>query len=154
MLAAAVAIPVSGATMLLSTGQALAKSSGPKGKVTCTTLTGTITGTIVVSGCVNSNGATAGSASDPAPTSTLAAGGTITFNNGTTVTFAAAATSSTNAKHCPGYVKGSASEPSALKFSGQVSGSTAGLKIPGKYKGAVCISTAGNITALKALKTS
>jgi hypothetical protein len=35
-----------------------------------------------------------------------------------------------------------------------VTADTSGMKLPGKYKGAVCISTSGNITALKALKVN
>jgi hypothetical protein len=35
-----------------------------------------------------------------------------------------------------------------------VTASTAGFKVVGKYKGEVCISTSGNITAPKPLKVS
>jgi hypothetical protein len=45
-------------------------------------------------------------------------------------------------------------EPSADKFTGNVTGDTSGMKVPGKIKGAVCISTTGVITALKPLKVN
>jgi len=158
MLAAALAIAASGATLALSGSQAWAKG-GPNGKMTCTGLNGTETGTITISGCTDSGSATA-TQSQPLVTTALATGGTVTWTNATTSTFAAPVLVSIKAKKCPGYVAStkknpySGPEPSADKFSGSVTADTSGLKIPGKYKGEVCISASGNVTALKALKVS
>ena len=140
----------------MSGGQAWA-ASAPKGKVTCTTVTGTATGTVTISGCAGS--ANTGGASMPLPTLSLATGGTVTWVSGKTTTFSAATLVATKAKKCPGYVKPpktgpQPSNPTATKFSGTVTADTSGMKLPGKYKGAVCISPAGNITALKALKAN
>ena len=153
-LAVALAIPVSVSLVALSGGQAFAKG-GPKGKVTCSNLNGSVTsGFVTLSGCSDFNGATTGPGSHPISIAVLEAGGTITWDSGLTTTFSAPALASTNAKKCPGYVKGASSEPSAEKFSGSVTADTSGMKVPGKYKGEVCISSSGNITALKALKAN
>ena len=149
MLGAALALAAGLA--LVSGGQAGA-ATGPKGKVVCTTITGTVSGTITVSGC--SGTANTGTQTQPIPTASLASGGTITWQSGKTTTISAATIVSKNAKKCPGYVKGASSNPSADKFSGTVTADTSGMKVPGKYKGAVCISTSGNITALKPLKAN
>jgi hypothetical protein len=154
MLMAAVAIPVSGVFVALSGGQAWAKTKGPNGKVTCTSLSGTVSGTVTASGCSDTGSANTGTSSEPIPATAFANGGTVTWVNGKTTTFAKPGLVSTSAKKCPGYVKGASSEPSAEKFSGAVTADTSGLKVPGKYKGAVCISQSGNITALKPLKAS
>jgi hypothetical protein len=72
-------------------------------------------------------------------------------------TFGAPTETTTSAKKCPGYVKGASSNPSAIKFKGVVTADTGdGIKVPGKYQGAVCISNdeAGTITALKPLKVT
>jgi len=153
LLAAALAIPVSGASLALSGGPASA-ASGPKGKTVCTTVTGTSAGTITISGCTDSNGANTGGGSHPISATALASGGTVTWDSGFTSTFAAPTLTTTSAKHCPGYVKGATSNPTADKFAGSVTASNAGFKLPGKYKGEVCISTSGNITAPKPLKAS
>jgi hypothetical protein len=141
-------------TVVISAGPAGAAAGPPKpkGKVLCTTITGTATGTVQISGC--SGTANTGASSNPLPTASLASGGTVTWASGKTTTFSAATLTSTNAKKCPGYVKGASSNPSASKFSGTVTADTSGMKVPGKYKGAVCISTSGNITALKPLKAN
>jgi hypothetical protein len=135
-------------------GQAAAR---PHAKTVCTTITGTLTGTVTISGC--SGTANNGGASQPLPTSSLASGGTITWVNNETSTFGAATTSNGNAKKCPGYVKVKKGvtpppEPSEVKFTGAVTGDTTGMKVPGKYKGDVCIDTSGNITARKPLKAN
>jgi hypothetical protein len=158
MLAAALAIPLSGVTLALGGGQAWA-SKGPNGKMTCTSVTGTASGNITVSGCTDTGSATA-TASDPLPATQLASGGTVTWTNGKTTTVGAPAITSTSAKHCSGYVKStkkapySGPEPSADKFSGSVTADTSGLKVPGKIKGAVCISSSGSVTDLKPIKIS
>jgi hypothetical protein len=153
IVAAALTIPASAVLGALDATQALA--GGPRGKVTCTSVNGSITGgTVTLSGCSDVNGANTGPASQPISIAVLASGGTVTWDSGTTSTFGAPALASTNAKHCPGYVKGASNEPSAEKFSGRVTADTSGLKVPGKFKGAVCISPSGTITALKPAKIS
>jgi hypothetical protein len=150
LVAATLAVAASGLSLALTGGAASA--AGPKGKSTCTSVAGTATGTVTISGCTDSNGANTGGASQPISTAALATGGTVTWVSTTTATFGAATLVSTSAKHCPGYVKGASSNPSADKFSGAVTASTAGFKIPGKYSGVVCISPSGNITSPKPLK--
>ena len=153
LLGATLAIPASMVLVAFDRGQALA--SGPRGKVTCTNVNGSITsGTVTLSGCSDINGANTGPGSQPISIAILEAGGTVTWDSGLTTTFSAPALASTKAKRCPGYVKGASNEPSAEKFSGAVSADTSGLKVPGKYKGEVCISSSGNITALKPLKAN
>jgi hypothetical protein len=147
MLVAAAAIPVSGAFVALSGSQAWAKG-GPNGKVTCTSLSGSATGDVTASGCTDTGTANTGSSSEPIPASEFANGGTVTWVSGKTTTFAKPTLTSTSAKKCP--TAGS----SADKFSGAVTADTSGLKVPGKYKGAVCIAPSGAITALKPLKAS
>ncbi len=155
ILGAALALSLSGVA-LVGGGQAFA-ATGPKGKVTCTTITGTATGTVTISGCTGS--AATGGASLPLPTISLAAGGTVTWLNTKTTTFGAAALGGSSVKKCPGYVKPPkggpvGAEPTAFKFSGVVTADTSGMKVPGKFKGVVCVSTTGDITALKPLKLS
>jgi hypothetical protein len=154
MLVAAVAIPASGAFVALSGGQAWAKTKGPNGKVTCTTITGSVTSTITVSGCTDSGSAVTGASTKPIEATSLATGGTITWIDGNTTTIAAPGTSSTSAKKCPGYSKTAKTNPSAEKVVGSVTTDDAGLKLPGKFTGTVCISTSDQITALKPLKVS
>jgi hypothetical protein len=130
----------------------------PKGKTTCTTSNGTVTGTIQIGGCTDSNGANTGGSSVAFPTSNLTSGGVITWASGKTTTLGPPTVAATNSKKCPGYVKVKRGqppvpEPIAFKVSGAVIADTSGMKIPGKYKGAVCIAADGNtITALKAFK--
>jgi hypothetical protein len=144
LLAAALAIPVSGASVM-----ALGTQAGAATSIVCTTITGTATSTITVSGC--SGGSTGGS-SKPANASTLATGGTIDWVSGSTTTISAPTLTSTSAKKCPGYVKGGSSNPTADKFTAKVTADTGdGIKVPGSAKGAVCISSSGSITALKPL---
>ncbi|MGZ4735506.1 MAG: hypothetical protein ACXV8R_07865 [Acidimicrobiia bacterium] len=150
--ALALTLTISGAA-LVSGGQAWA-AKGPKGKTVCTTITGNASSTVTVSGCTDINGANTGGASQPIPIATLAGGGTVTWVSGKTTTFAAPTLTATNAKKCPGYVKGASSNPSADKFKGAVTADTSGMKVPGKFKGAVCISPSGDITALKPLKAN
>jgi hypothetical protein len=152
LLAAAVAIPVSGVSLALSSG--VAGAAGPKGKTVCTSVSGTASTTVTISGCTDSNGANTGGGSQPISTPSLATGGTVTWLSGHTSTFGAATLVSTSAKHCPGYVKGASSNPTADKFSGVVTADNAGFKIPGKFKGEVCISSSGVISAPKPLKIS
>lgn len=152
LVVAALAIPASGLSLALSSG--VASAAGPKGKTVCTGVNGTASTTITISGCTDSNGANTGGGSQPISAAALATGGTVTWLSGFTATFSAPTLVSTSAKHCPGYVKGGSSNPTADKFSGAVTGSTAGFKVPGTFKGEVCISSTGVITAPKPLKVS
>jgi hypothetical protein len=151
MLAAALAVAVSGATVIGLTGPASAGApKPPKVTIVCTTITGTASGTITVSGCT---GGDTGGSSNPLPAAALATGGTITWVSGATTTFGAPALVSTSAKKCPGYSKTATTNPTADKFSNTVTGgSGSDMPVSGTGKGAVCIGTTGSITALKAMK--
>jgi hypothetical protein len=154
MLTAALAVSLSAAGVATA-GQAWAK--GPNGKTVCSTVTGTTTGTVTISGCVDAKTAMTGGGSTALTVSTLAVGGTVTWLNGKTTTFGPASLVAGNAHKCPGYVKVKKGqplvpEPTEFKFSGAVTSDTAGMKVPGAYKGDVCISTTMVITARKALK--
>ena len=145
LLAAALAIPVSGASVV-----ALSTQAGAATSITCTTITGNATSTITVSGCTGGN---TGGSSKPVNAATLASGGTIDWVSGSTTTIGKPTLTSTSAKKCPGYVKGGSSNPSADKFTATVTADTGdGIKVPGTAKGAVCISSSGAVTALKPLK--
>jgi len=148
LLAAALAMPISGAFIGLTSGVA---SAGVK--IICTNMSGSTTsGTITISGCTGGN---TGGSSHALSIAVLANGGTVTWHSGTTTHFAKPALASAKATHCPGYVKGASSEPTLEKFSGQVTADTGnGIKVPGKYKGEVCISKTGTFSAPKALKVS
>jgi len=150
LLAAALVIPVAGATV------AFAPSAFAGAKIECTTISGTTV--LTVSGCTG--GVTGGKASGLSIT-VLAGGGTIHWASGSTTTIAAPTITPTSAKKCPGYVKGThtnpytGKEPVAEKFSAVVTADTGdGIKVPGKASGAVCVAVNGNITALKPLKTN
>ncbi|MDR3647447.1 MAG: hypothetical protein P4L20_00020 [Acidimicrobiales bacterium] len=159
MLVAALALPISVLSVVLTSAPASA-SSGPKGKITCTTMSGsTGSGTIVISGCSGTAVPGTGGSSKPLSIAVLAAGGPVTWVNNDVTVFAAPALSSASAKHCPGYVKPpkggpTPAEPTLEKFSGAVNSDNTGMKVPGKYKGEVCISQSGSFSAPKALKVS
>jgi hypothetical protein len=147
LLAAALAIPMSGASVV-----ALSGTAGAAVKINCTTITGNASSTLVISGC---SGGNTGGSSKPVQSTALAAGGTIDWVSGSTTTISAPTLTSTSPKKCPGYVKGGSSNPSADKIAATVTADTGdGLKVPGKATGAVCISSSGAITALKPLKAS
>jgi hypothetical protein len=91
------------------------------------------------------------------PTSSLITGGTVHWVNGQTTTIGAPTLTAGNAHKCPGYVKPvkgqpAPKEPTEEKFTGTVTADTTGMKVPGKYKGDVCIDQSGNITARKPTK--
>ena len=157
-LVAAGALAASGIALLFA--MPASASSGPHGKVTCTSMSGSVgSGTITLSGCSGSAVPGTGGASQPLSIAVLAGGGTVNWVNSQTTTFAAPALVSAKAKKCPGYVKPTTAnpnpnEPSLEKFSGGVTADTAGLKVPGKYKGEVCIDQNGNFSAAKPLKIS
>jgi hypothetical protein len=144
LLAAALAIPVSGASVM-----AVGTQAGAATKIICTTISGTASGTITVSGC---SGGNTGGSSVPVTSATLATGGTIHWVSGSSTTINAPTLTSTSAKKCPGYVKKGTNNPTAEKFAATVTADTGdGIKVPGAAKGAVCISSSGAITALKPL---
>jgi hypothetical protein len=158
---AAVALAASGIVALFAMPASAA--SGPKGKITCTTMNGsTASGHIVISGCTGSAVPGTGGSSTSLSITVLAAGGNVTWVNGKVTHFGAPTLVAAKATHCPGYVKSSkkhpynGAEPSLDKFSGTVTSDNTGLKIPGKYKGEVCIGSnaAHSITAAKPLKIS
>jgi hypothetical protein len=145
LLVAALAIPVSGASVV-----ALSGTAGAAVSITCTTITGNASSTITVSGCTGGN---TGGGSHPLTAAALAAGGTINWLSGSTTTIGKPVLTATSAKKCPGYVKGGASNPTAEKFKAAVTADTGdGIKVPGSASGAVCIASGGAITALKPLK--
>jgi len=160
MLVTVLAVPISVLSVTLNSGPASAKSTGPKGKIACTTMSGSVgSGTITISGCSGTAVPGTGGSSRPLSIAVLASGGPVTWVNGQVTNFSAPALASAKAKHCPGYVKppktGPApSEPTLEKFSGAVTSDNTGLKVPGKYKGEVCISASGNFSAAKPLKIS
>jgi hypothetical protein len=157
---AAVALAASGVAVLFA-GPASAKApAGPKGKITCTTMSGSLgSGTITISGCSGSAVPGTGGSSVPLSITVLASGGPVGWVSGQTTVFGAPALVSKKATHCPGYVKPpkggpTPAEPSMDQFSGTVNTDNSGLKVPGKFKGDICISVAGNFSAAKALKIS
>jgi hypothetical protein len=135
-------------------------ASGPSGKTSCSTASGSIgSGFITISGCVDSKGASTGGGTGPESIALLGNGGTITWNSGKTTTFAKPTIVAGNAKKCPGYVKPpkgqtNPNNPTEDKFSGVVTGDTSGMKVPGKYKGDICITHAGAFSELKPMKVS
>jgi hypothetical protein len=157
MSVAAVALAASGIAVLFA--MPASAKGGPKGKITCGTMSGSVpSGLITISGCSGSAVPGTGGSSIPLSITLLANGGPVTWVSGQVTTFGKPALGSKKGTHCPGYVKPpkgtTPPEPSITTFSGVVTSDNAGLKVPGKYKGEVCISTANNFSAAKALKIS
>ena len=156
MLAAALAIPASG---LATVG--LASEAGAAVTIVCTSFNGSVSsGMVTASGCTP---ASTGGASQSLSIAVLASGGNVPWvNTPNNTTFAAPTTHSSTGKKCPGYVKPSKtnkhpSEPSLVTFKGVVTADSGdGIKIPGKYTGAVCIGDDMDqtITAYKPLKVT
>jgi hypothetical protein len=143
--------------MSLGVAATSAGASGPKppkGKTSCSNVDGNASTTVTVSGCVDKSGADTGGSSHALPVATLTAGGVVTWHSNKTTTFSAPTIVSAPGKKCPGYVKGAASNPVQVKFSGTVTADTAGMKVPGKFSGTVCVANDGTISALKPLKVS
>jgi hypothetical protein len=142
-IATALLIPASVATV------AVAGQAGAAVTIVCTSFSGTVSGTSQLGGCT---GGVTGGGSHPFTSASLATGGTINWLSGGSITIGAPTLTATSAKKCPGYVKGGASNPTADKVAGSVTADTGdGIKIPGKLKGAVCISSSGALSALKPL---
>jgi hypothetical protein len=145
LLAAALAVPLSGVTTLALGGTAWAGT-----KIVCSTITGTESGGSTISGC--SGGNTGGSS---LPGLALASGATINWASGKSTTLGNVAFAIKPGKKCPGYSKTAAANPSVVKFSAPVTSDTGtGIKVPGKASGEICLSLTGNITSLKPLKIS
>jgi hypothetical protein len=142
-IATALLIPASVATV------ALAGQAGAAVTITCTSFTGTVSGNSQLGGCTGGN---TGGGSLAFSSASLATGGTIHWLSGGSITIGAPTLTATSAKKCPGYVKNGASNPTADKVAGAVTADVGdGIKIPGKLKGEVCISSSGNLSALKPL---
>ncbi len=156
--AGALALAVSGVALAGGTAGAAKAPPKPKGKTTCPTVIGTVAGTIQLTNCVDVGGANTGGSTVAFPTLNLATGGVFLWTSGKTTTTGAPVTTPANAKKCPGYVKLKKTdppvpEPAALSVTSAVISDTAGMKVPGKVKGAVCISKDGTtVTALKPFK--
>ena len=162
MSVAAVALAVSGVAVLFAgPASAAGKVKPPHGKVTCTTMSGsTGSGQIKLSGCTGSAVPGTGGSSMELSIAVLAAGGNVTWTNGKVTDFGTPALVYKKATKCPGYVKSSKKhpysgpEPSLEQFGGVVHSDNTGMKVPGKYKGYVCISDSGSFSAEKPLKIS
>ncbi len=117
--------------------------------ITCTAVSGNISGNLTVGDCTGGN---TGGGSSSFVALDLATGGTIPWLSGGSTTIAAPTTAATSAKLCPGYVNKAPTNPTAESFSAVVTADTGdGLKLPGSAKGAVCIAPDGTISALKPL---
>ena len=159
MSVAAVALASSGIVTLFA--MPASASSGPKGKIVCTQMNGSLgSGTITIAGCSGSAVPGTGGSSVPLSIAVLESGGPVTWVNGNVTNFSKPVLASAKAKLCPGYVKStkkapySGPEPSLDQFSGAVTSDNSGMKVPGKYKGYICISSGGNFSAEKPLKIS
>ena len=142
---AVLTVPISALTF------GIAGTAGAAGKLSCTTITGNISSTLVVSGCTGGN---TGGSSDPVVATALATGGTVDWVSGSSTTIAAPTLTSISAKKCPGYVKDAATNPAAESFTASVTTDTGdGMLLPANAVGEVCIATDGSITALKAFTT-
>ncbi len=131
--AVALALPIGGA-VILDASPASATFVGIK----CTTLTGSASGNVTITGCSGNTGG----ASTTMPTSTLLAGGTVTWvNTDTTVIGSPTVTSVTgSAKTCT-------ASQTEIKATGAVTADTTGsAPVPGTYKIFVCVNSKGKIS--------
>jgi hypothetical protein len=143
---AVLTVPISALTL------GIAGPAGAAGKLSCTTITGNESSTIVVSGCTGGN---TGGGSLPLTALALATGGTVNWVSGSSTTIAAPALTTISAKKCPGFVKGATSNPLAESFTASVTADNGdGVLLPSTAIGEVCVGTDGSITALKPLALS
>jgi hypothetical protein len=143
---AVLTVPISALTLGLS------GTAGAAGKLSCTTITGNASSTIVVSGCTGGN---TGGASEPVTALALETGGTVNWVSGSSTTVGAPTLTTISAKKCPGYVKDAMSNPAAESFTTSVSSDSGdGMLLPATATGEVCIATDGTITALKPFATT
>jgi hypothetical protein len=144
LLAAVLALPVSGAYVVAPSSPAWASGA----KITCTTLNGAdYPPTLTVSGC--SGGNTGGGSLTATVLLGLlpARGGTINWLSGTTTTIGPPTISYISSRRCPDPPGG------AEKFSATVTADTGdGIKVPGRATWALCTSRYDQDSALKALK--
>lgn len=138
--AAALALPFTGVAVGLST-PAFAKA---KVTVTCTAVTGTVSGTITISGCSGGSPANStGGSSQPLTASTLAAGGTVTWISGSSTTIA-----KPKLKAYSGCGAGSVGESFKAKVKKDVGDGIKG----GTASGTICyVTSSGVISAAKPL---
>jgi hypothetical protein len=121
-------------------GPASAKTKVEK-SITCRSFSGTVSGTITMSGC---NGNTGGS-SAPLNATSLATGGKISWTNGDSTTIASPTLGSVKSSKCK------ASGDLAESVSAAVKADTTGLSSLGTLTTQVCVAN-GNVTALKPVK--
>ncbi len=144
LMVAAMLIPVVGLTLGIS-GTAGASTI----KITCTTITGNSSSTIVISGCTGGN---TGGSSSALPAAELANGGAVDWISGSVTTSNKPVLTGVSASHCPGYVKNAPTNPSAESFTATVASDTGdGMLLPATEAGEVCVGTGGAITILKKL---
>ncbi len=142
----AMLIPVMGVTLAVAGGTASAGTA----KLTCTSLSGSASGTITVSGCT---GGDTGGGSQPLSALALATGGN-RLASGSSTTIGAPTLIMIAATKCPGYVKNAPTNPTAESFSANVTADSGdGMLLPATSVGEVCLGTDGSITALKSMTT-
>ncbi|HYA67987.1 MAG TPA: hypothetical protein VED63_04560, partial [Acidimicrobiales bacterium] len=118
-------LPVSALSIAVG-GSAWAKAAKPEKSITCKSFSGTVSSTVIASGC---NGNTGGS-SDPISATALAAGGTVKWSNGKTTTIGAPTLGTVKNKKCTG---------TAETVSATVTADTTGLASLGTMTTEVCI---------------
>jgi hypothetical protein len=149
LIAAALAMSVSGVATFGLGGQAFAKTA----KITCTDITGGLSAGIKITGCTGGN---TGGSSETMSATLLENGGTVKWVSGSTTTLTAPTLTSVSAKKCPGYVKGGTNIV-LDKASGNVTADTGdGIAVPGTYSGEICLnsSTETIISLLKPMKVT
>jgi hypothetical protein len=135
----ALSIPLTAATV------GFAGTAGAVSKITCTSLKGTITGTVTIGACTPSGGPGYKTASGSA--ASLAGGGKITWKTSkATTTIGNTSAKQVTPNKCP-------AGSTEYAFTGKVTAaSTKGVGIPAKgdaVSAKACVSAAGNITILK-----
>ena len=145
LVAAALAIPASAATVDLSGG--IASAIGVT--TTCTTMTGSVTGEISWQGCTG--GSTGGGSQFVLPTTLLATGGTVSWINGNTTTITAGTLKTSqkltaNASRNTGLAP--ASETGKARLSPARSARVT-LRSQECSRPRVCFDSAGNVHALR-----
>jgi hypothetical protein len=140
IIASAISVPATVATLGMASGQAFATSS-----VSCTGLKGTATGTITISKCSPSGGKGYKTASGAS--ASLATGGNITWkSSGATTTIGDTSVSSPGQGSC-------AKKDTQYDYTGTVTAaSTSGTGIPkvgDSVSGDVCLTSSGKITLVK-----
>jgi len=144
LLTAVLALSVSGVVTATFSAPASAKAA----KITCTTISGSVSSGINITGCTGGN---TGGGALKQNAALLENGGTIKWESGSTTTLAKPTLTTVSAKKCPGYVKGGTTIV-ADKASVVVTADTGdGLAIPGVAAGVLCVNNS-TLTVLSALK--